>query len=628
MNWRRIARRTTLVALDALLVAFAFLMAYEFRLDFGQHPDARYLLPQCFHLIAWVVAVHLLFFYVFDLYRGVTRYAGLRELIAIAAAATVSAAALCVYNLIREHGLHQTPRIPWSIPPLTWLLVITSAGGIRYARRMVAEGRLLRRSPAEGRRALIVGATERGELVARELMRRGGGWRRPVGFIDDNPELRGRSIHGLPIFGGLDAIDRALEETGAEEVIVALDSPSPRQMKEIADRCGPQWRAPSSHRPVSIQRLPSAAEVLDGRVAVMRMRPVRIEDLLGREPVRLSLDEEENYLRGEQVLVTGAGGSIGGELCRQILPCRPQRLFLLGRGENSLYEIAAELGYRFPDERMELILADIQDDRKMAQVFERWRPTVVFHAAAHKHVPFGEIAPVEMARNNVFGTLNVARRAMAVGVKRFILISTDKAVRPTNVLGASKRVAELVAAALNEDGPTQFLSVRFGNVLGSRGSVVPLFLKQIEAGGPVTVTDPEMTRYFMTIPEAASLVLHAGAIGRGGQLLVLDMGDPVRIADLARTMITLAGYEPETDIEIRYVGARPGEKIHEELLTAQEGLEKTRHGKILVTQSERPDRAWLERELATLREQVEAGDGEGVRATLARLVPDFRPRST
>jgi FlaA1/EpsC-like NDP-sugar epimerase len=437
-----------------------------------------------------------------------------------------------------------------------------------------------------------------------------------VGFVDEDANLHGRSIHGLEIFGGLERIEAVLDETGAEEIIVALPAPSPRQMKAIADVCG--------HSHVSIQRLPSADEVLDGRVALERLRPVKIEDLLGREPVRLTLDSEDNYLRGQRVLVTGAGGSIGAELCRQILPCGPEQLFLLGRGENSLYEVASDLGYRFGEDPMELVLADAQDEAKMRQVFGRCRPTLVFHSAAHKHVPFGEIAPEEMTRNNVFGTLNVARASIESGVRRFILISTDKAVRPANVLGATKRLAEQIVAALGEDASTEFLSVRFGNVLGSRGSVVPLFLRQIEAGGPVTLTDPEMTRYFMTIPEAASLVLQAGAVGKPGQLCVLDMGEPVRIADLARNMITLAGYEPEIDIEIQHVGARPGEKTHEEILTPREGLEKTRHGKIFVTTPARPDRPTLERELEALRRHVEAGDGQAVRAALERLVPDYQ----
>jgi FlaA1/EpsC-like NDP-sugar epimerase len=438
-----------------------------------------------------------------------------------------------------------------------------------------------------------------------------------VGFVDDNPELHGRKIHGLRIFGGLGQIDRALEDTGAREIIVALPSPSPRQMKEIADRCTRQH--------IRIQRLPSVEEMLDGSGALERLRPVKIEDLLGREPVRLKLDGEDNYLRGQRVLVTGAGGSIGSELCRQILPCQPAQLILLGRGENSLYEIATELDFSFQNETLALVLADIQDPRKMSQVFAQYKPTVVFHAAAHKHVPFGEIAPEEMARNNVFGTQNVGRAAIEAGVKRFILVSTDKAVHPTNVLGASKSVAETIVAALDAESDTEFLAVRFGNVLGSRGSVIPLFLRQIEAGGPVTLTDPEMTRFFMTIPEAASLVLQAGAIGRGGQLMVLDMGEPVRIADLARNLITLAGFDPDTDIPIRFVGARPGEKIHEELLTDQEGLEKTTHGKIFVTQFEKPDVDGLNKELIALRQAVEDGDGQAAREAFRRLVPDFHP---
>ncbi len=613
---RRIFRRAALVAVDAVLVASAFAFAYLLRLDFGNHPDSHIYLMQCLDLAVWVVLGHLVCFFLFDLYGGVTRYAGQRELMAIMAAAAVCAAGLSIYNVFRELGVG-VDRIPWSIPPLTWLLTIVSTGGVRYARRVVAEGRLWPGRIASGRGVLIVGAGPRGELVARELLAQPVGGRAPVGFVDDDPELHGRKIHGLRIFGGLAQIDRALDDTGAQEIIVALPSPSPRQMKEIADRC--------THQHVSIQRLPSVEEMLDGSVALERLRPVKIEDLLGREPVRLRLDGEDNYLRGERVLVTGAGGSIGAELCRQILPCQPEQLILLGRGENSLYEIATELDFSFKSETIALVLADIQDERKMGQVFAQYKPTVVFHAAAHKHVPFGEIAPEEMARNNVFGTQNVGRASIDAGVKRFILVSTDKAVHPTNVLGASKRVAEMTVAALDPESDTEFLAVRFGNVLGSRGSVIPLFLRQIEAGGPVTLTDPEMTRFFMTIPEAASLVLQAGAIGHGGQLMVLDMGEPVRIAELARNLITLSGFDPESDIQIQFVGARPGEKIHEELLTDQEGLEKTTHGKIFVTQFEKPDADGLNKELDALRLAVEQGDGGAAREVFRRVVPDYQP---
>ncbi len=598
------------MAADAALAAAGFLLAYLLRFDFGADAEFDIYFPQYAPLAAWVAAGHVAMFFAFGLYRGVTRFAGLRELFLIASASAVAAVAFLAYNVFRER-VQGLERVPMSIIPLTWAMAGGLAGATRLARRIAAEGMPWVWPRHGGTGVLIVGAGARGEAVARELLARRSGDRRPVGFIDEDPALRGRSIHGVRILGGFEALESALESSGAREIIVALPSPTPRQMKEIAERCG--------HARARIQRLPSAEEMLEGRAALEKLRPVRIEDLLGREPVKLELDSEDNYLRGERVLVTGAGGSIGAEICRQALALAPETLLMMGRGENSLHEIATELGCDFREGRMALILADAQCEAKVRRVFEQWRPTVVFHCAAHKHVPFGEIAPDEMARNNVFGAWNVAKAAIDFGARRFILISTDKAVRPANVMGASKRLAERVIAHLSRQGSTRCIAVRFGNVLGSRGSVVPLFLRQIEAGGPVTLTDPDMTRYFMTIPEAASLVLQAGAIGENGQLMALDMGEPVRIADLARNMIALAGYEPDVDIEIRCTGARPGEKIHEELLTEQEGLRKTRHGKIYVTSLDRPDGPeWLA-EMERLRAAAERGDGPACREMMARL---------
>ncbi len=617
LNLRRLLRRLLLMGFDAALVTVAFLLAYELRFNFSILPEY---VPQFEHLVVPVILAHIGCFVLFQLYRGVTRYTGIREFRAIASGATLALFAMLLYNLqiIVRHGLHseEIKRIPFAVVALTWLLVIIFTAGLRYARRLVAEGQIGWRSSGERRGVLIIGADARGESIAREMLRNRASGRVPVGFIDENRELHGRLIHGIEVFGGLDSLSEVLQQTEAAEIIVALPNPSPRQMKEIADSCG------KSH--ISIQRLPSAEEVLDGRVSLERLRPVKIEDLLGRPPVHLQLTPEDNYISGKRVLVTGAGGSIGSELCRQIMRCNPARLYLLGRGENSLYEIASELGYWSGNDKLEIVLADIQNEDLMRHVFERCRPQIVFHSAAHKHVPFGELAPAEMARNNIFGTLYAARAAMLVEAERFILISTDKAVKPNNVLGATKRVAEMTLAWLGEQSATQFLAVRFGNVLGSRGSVVPLFLKQIEAGGPITLTDPEMTRFFMTIPEAASLVLQAGAIGTGGQLMVLDMGEPVKIADLARNMITLAGYEPGRDIEIKFIGARPGEKVHEELLTAQEGLSKTRSGKILVTSFAKPDGLALKRELELMREAIDTSDHAAVRQSLSRLVESFK----
>ncbi|MFC1601500.1 UDP-N-acetylglucosamine 4,6-dehydratase family protein, partial [Candidatus Sumerlaeota bacterium] len=341
--------------------------------------------------------------------------------------------------------------------------------------------------------------------------------------------------------------------------------------------------------------------------------------------VRLTLDEDKNYLRGQRILVTGAGGSIGAEICRQVTAYEPERLILLGRGENSIYEIATELGYDYRMERMMPVIADVRDERKMASVFAEHQPAVVFHAAAHKHVPLMELHPDEAIGNNVFGTINVARLAERHGAKHFVMISTDKAVRPTNVMGASKRVAEMAVQQIAARSSTFFHTVRFGNVLGSRGSVIPLLQRQVRQGGPVTVTHRETTRYFMTIPEAVSLLIQTGALGSGNQLFLLDMGQPVRILDLARNIITLSGYEPDVDIEIEFIGLRPGEKLTEELLTEGEGVRKTDLGKIFVVDMKTPDNEWLDDKLAQLRQAADEADGAKIRAIIKETVPDYEP---
>jgi FlaA1/EpsC-like NDP-sugar epimerase len=365
-------------------------------------------------------------------------------------------------------------------------------------------------------------------------------------------------------------------------------------------------------------------DLIEGRIEVSQIRRVEIEDLLGREPIRLILPEEKNYIRGERVLVTGAGGSIGSELCRQLATYKPECILFLGRGENSIYEIAAEFDYRFKGNRIIPIIADVTNEVRLRKIFEEYHPSICFHTAAHKHVPLMEMYPQEAVENNVIGTLNVARLADECGMKIFVLISTDKAVNPTNVMGATKRLAEMIIFSLGECSKTTFLAVRFGNVLGSRGSVIPLFKKQIERGGPVTVTNPEVMRYFMTIPEAVSLVLQTGAMRDMGRLFVLDMGEPVKIIDLARNLITLSGFEPEKDIEIVFTGLRPGEKICEELVTEGEGIHKTETGKIFVMQTEGCDWGTLVKDIDSFRQYIRDGDIQAIRALLKRLVPTYR----
>ena len=439
----------------------------------------------------------------------------------------------------------------------------------------------------------------------------------PICFVDDSQEWQGKHIHHRPVVGTLDEIPEIVEGYRIDDVIVAVPNISPKKLRDIIDEC--------KKMPVTFRIIPSMHDMIEDRFEIGKIRKVDIEDLLGREPVTLTIPEENNYIRGETILVTGAGGSIGSELCRQLHAYHPEKILLLGRGENSIYEIAAEFNYRFRENSVIPVIADITDKNRMRTVFKEYSPTICFHAAAHKHVPLMELYPQEAVKNNVIGTLNVAMLSDEFRLKIFVMISTDKAVHPTNIMGATKRLGELVIFTLAERSNTSFLAVRFGNVLGSRGSVVPLFQKQIERGGPVTVTHPEVTRYFMTIPEAVSLVLQTGAMRDEGRLFILDMGEPVKIVDLARNLITLSGFEPEKDIEIAYTGLRPGEKLYEELLTKGEGIQKTNIGKIFVTSAEGHKWDDLISEIDILRELAKKAEIEKIRTVLKRLVPEYKP---
>ena len=410
-----------------------------------------------------------------------------------------------------------------------------------------------------------------------------------IGFVDDDMYKHNRLMNGFRILGNREDIPMLVARYKVEEIIIAMPSVKRDVIREIMEICSPLK--------CKINTLPGMYQLLDDEVLVSHLHPISIEDLLERDEIHLDTSKVEPYLKDKVVLVTGAGGSIGSEICRQVLRVRPKKLLLLGHGENSIYLIHQELRSIVTEGTLVPIIADIRDKNQLDQIFTDYEPDVVFHAAAHKHVPLMEIQPIAAVLNNIYGTRNVADVAGAHGVERFVMISTDKAVNPTSVMGATKRVAEKVVLGMNHKYDTKFITVRFGNVLGSRGSVIPLFRKQIEAGGPVTVTDPEMTRYFMTIPEASQLVLQAGAMGNGGEVFLLDMGEPVKIVDLAKNMIRLSGFEPDKDIRIEFTGLRPGEKLYEELLTAEEGTNTTTHKKIFEAALEDVNQEWLSREI-------------------------------
>lgn len=610
--------------LDALFVAVALALAYLIRRDFHIEPEYR---SQYLTILPLVLVVRLFLFFLFKLYKGMLRYASINELVAIVASSTIGTLIFLIINIVLENFSQLGPfplhpagqnvlRIPWGVIVIEWLLVMIMIGGGRFSRRIILTfGMSL---PKDARRVLIVGAGDMGEAVARQLLKDPSRGYRPVCFVDDDPATVGKYIHHMPVVGRLRDLPDAIERYRIDDVIMAMPDISPASLRQAISDC--------KNTPVTFRIAPSMHDLIEGKVEVSQIRRVEIEDLLGREPVRLLLPEEKNYIRGERVLVTGAGGSIGAELCRQLMSCNPARILFLGRGENSIYEITAELTYDYKSEKIIPIIADITDETRLRQVFEEHRPTICFHAAAHKHVPLMEMYPQEAVKNNILGTLNLAKFADEYKVKIFVLISTDKAVHPSSIMGASKRMAELIIFTLAERSQTAFLAVRFGNVLGSRGSVIPLFKKQIERGGPVTVTHPEMTRYFMTIPEAVSLVLQTGAMRDKGRLFLLDMGEPVRIVDLARNLITLSGFEPGKDIEIVFTGIRPGEKLSEELLTEGEDIQKTDMGKIFVTQAKGGDWDELMREMDNFRQYCREGNKDAIRRLLVKYVPAYRPK--
>jgi FlaA1/EpsC-like NDP-sugar epimerase len=617
------------MTMDAVLLAGGFTLNFVFWLTFkhGNVPAEYWKLY--LYVIAPIVEINLLLFWGLGLYRSIARHTGIHELKIIVWAVTLTAIAISAFNLATEsitslgaYPLHSSGdhilRLPWGIVFNGWMLSVLLVAGVPQARREI-ELWLLGFGGSGSKNVLIVGAGDAGEQVARDLTRSTRGAYRPVAYVDPDSALLGHKIHGVPVAATLDGLAGAIEKYDVAEVVIALQRPAPRVLNQIVEQCR---RARLNFRIV-----PPLEGVMSGGINVETLRRVEIEDLLGREPVDLNRDDPPKYLAGRRVLITGAGGSIGLELCRQVLAQRPAELLLLGRGENSIFEALIELDPLARESGLTLqsAIGDVRDRTLIRDTFKQFRPEIVFHAAAHKHVHFMEAQPAEAVKNNVAGTLNVARAAIEAGVQRFIFISTDKAVRPTGIMGATKRIAESVVGSLNATGDTLLVSVRFGNVLGSRGSVIPAFRRQIEQGGPVTVTHPDVTRYFMTTREAVSLVIRAGDQGGGGELFVLDMGTPVKIADLARNLITLSGLEPEADIPIVFTGMRPGEKLTEELLTKEEGVTATENGKIFVARTEPIDWKTLGPQIDELIEAAEAGDEASARALIRKLVPDYSP---
>ncbi|MGE0491761.1 MAG: polysaccharide biosynthesis protein [Vulcanimicrobiota bacterium] len=591
-------QKAALAITDFLLVWFSLFLSVGLRLDFDFELMARFLDNQLW--FAAVSAVSVVIFYLFGLYDRVWRYAGIRELIELVVAVTVSLLPFQFLAVLSGGFI-----FPRTGPILTWLLVIPMVGGARLTLRLASERatRSLHRV-----RVLIVGANDGGESVLRDLSRADSG-HQVVGFVDEKSQLAAASIRGVPILGSLAELPGLVSQHEVEELVLAQLTPG--QTSEVVRL--------TEGLELRLKIVPAATELVAGHVQVSRLRELRIEDLLERETIPLEPERIASYLQGKRVLVTGAGGSIGAEICRQVLDFKPATVVLLGRGENSIHELLVELAGK----PVQSSICDVRNRAGMRAVFERVKPEVVFHAAAHKHVPLMEQDVAEAIANNVFGTLTVMELCKEFQTGKFILLSSDKAVNPTSVMGATKRMCELLLA--KNPGPG-FAAVRFGNVLGSRGSVIPTFRSQIESGGPVTVTDPEMSRFFMTIPEAVALVLQAGSMARGGEIYVLDMGNPVRIVDLARNLIRLSGYEPDRDIEIQFIGVRQGEKMHEELTNVGEDVEATEAAKIQRVTSPPPEGDWPGPSLEAMREAAQACDDRRSLALLAQLVKNFHPQ--
>ena len=544
-------------------------------------------------------------FLLFRLARGIWRFVSLADLLSILKAVLLGYAA----GLLILHGLNLIPAVPRAALVLYPFVLTGGLVGARVLLRLVVDGF----GPhSHGRRALILGAGAAGEALIRDLIKHEG--YRPVGILDDAPEKQGRALHGVPVLGRLQDLSLQLRRKRVDVVLIAMPSAPGRVVRELYDVCA-RSRTPCI-------TLPTLSELASGRIGVSRLRAVQLEDLLGREVVEVDLPAVRALLKGKRILVTGAGGSIGSELVRQIAANEPEHLVLVDSGEFNLYRIEREVKERFPGLSHAALLVDVRERARLEQVFAAHHPAIVVHAAAYKHVPLVESNPFAGVDTNVFGTRTVADLALAYGAQTFVQVSTDKAVNPRNVMGASKRVAEIYCQTLDRQSGTSFITTRFGNVLGSAGSVVPLFRHQIERGGPVTVTHPDITRYFMTIPEAVSLILQAAAMGQGGEIFVLDMGEPIRIADLASQMIHLSGYRPGEDIEILYTGLRPGEKLTEELFHVQEALASTGHPKIMRAQAREIDLGELQTRLRALEQVCRSGCEAALRGELRALVPE------
>lgn len=563
-------------------------------------------------MIIFIILIDLAIFVINKLYHSLWQFASIVELKNILISTfSASAVNIVLYELTQNI-------LPRSCYIIYFLLLTMCVGGSRFSYRLLRFYSNRGKSKRDLERVMIIGAGLAGEKIYREISSAPQVYKEVICFIDDNIAKHQRSLHNVPIVGGRDKIIEASKEYKIEEILVAMPSVDEKDLADILNIC--------KETKCRIKKLPGIYQMLNGDVHLSDFKEVEIKDLLGREPIEVNLEEIMDYVTDKVVMVTGGGGSIGSELCRQIAAAKPKQLIIVDIYENNAYDIQLELKHDYPDLNLETLIASVRNTKKVDELFKEYRPDIVYHAAAHKHVPLMEDSPNEAVKNNVFGTLNVARAADKYKTKRFILISTDKAVNPTNVMGATKRMCEMIVQTMNNRSKTEYVAVRFGNVLGSNGSVIPLFKKQIKNGGPVTVTHPDIIRYFMTIPEAVSLVLQAGAYAKGGEIFILDMGKPVKIADMAINLIKLSGYEPDIDIKIEYTGLRPGEKLYEELLMKEEGLQDTPNHLIHIGKPiEMDEEVFLEKLVHLKKEAYE--ETNDIRHLIKDIVPTYQPKA-
>ncbi|WMM24317.1 nucleoside-diphosphate sugar epimerase/dehydratase [Tissierella sp. MB52-C2] len=604
-------RSFILFILDTILINISYILSLYIRFegDIVGTQFLEYFTKYKEHFI-YITVIKLVIFLYFKLYKSVWKYASIEELINIVVASIVSNAAILSYMFIMQSNL------PRSIYILATLLDMVLIGGIRFSSRAVNSigGGILNRD--NQKKIMIIGGGDAGAMVIREYKNHTQLNSKPVAIIDDSEKKQGQMINGVQVVGKRIDIPTVAEKLKIDEIIIAMPSASKKEIRDIVEI--------SKTTKAKLKIVPGMFELIDGKVSIKNIREVDIEDLLGREEIKTDLKEISSYITNKTVLVTGGGGSIGSELCRQIANFSPKKLVILDIYENNAYDIQNELLRKHKDLNLRTVIASIRDKDRIVELMNNEKPQVVFHAAAHKHVPLMEDSPKEAIKNNVFGTLNLAQAADKAGVDKFVMISTDKAVNPTNIMGASKRMCEMIIQSMNSVSKTDFVAVRFGNVLGSNGSVIPLFKKQIAEGGPVTVTHKDVIRYFMTIPEAVQLVIQAGAMANGGEIFILDMGEPVRIIDLAKDLIRLSGFEPDVDIPIVITGLRPGEKLFEELLLDEEGLSATKHDKIFIGKPTFTDYKLLLRLLESANRIIKIGTDEDIKNYVKTIVPNYR----